>query len=171
MSETYTLYRLIVLYMLDKVDFPLTNTQITNFVLEKDYTSYFTIQQTFSELLDSDLITAESTHNNTLYRITDAGKQALDFFGNRISDGIKDDVANYFKDNQYELKNETSIISDYYKTTNGQYAVRCQIKEKDTSIIDLTIQVPSKDQALAVCRNWAEESDTVYALLMDQLIK
>lgn len=171
MSETYTLYRLIVLYMLDKVDFPLTNTQITNFVLEKDYTSYFTIQQTFAELLDSQLITAESTHNNTLYRITEAGKQALDFFGNKISDGIREDIAGYFTDNQYALKTETSVISDYYKTTSGHYAVRCQIKEKEASLIDLTIQVASKEQALAVCKNWAEESDTVYALLMDQLIK
>ena len=171
MSETLTLYRLIVLYMLEKVDFPLTNTQITNFVLEKDYTSYFTIQQTFSELLDSELITAESTHNNTLYRITEAGRQALSFFGNKISEGIKEDIADYFKDNHYELKNETSVISDYYKTTNGHYAVRCQIKEKDVSLIDLTLQVPSKDQALAVCQNWAAESDAVYALLMDQLIK
>jgi len=35
MSETYTLYKLIVLYMLDKVDFPLTTSQISEFILEK----------------------------------------------------------------------------------------------------------------------------------------
>lgn len=29
MAETYTLYKLIVLYMLDKVDFPLTTSQIS----------------------------------------------------------------------------------------------------------------------------------------------
>lgn len=171
MAETLTLYRLIILYMLDKVDFPLSNTQLTNFVLEKDYTSYFTIQQTFAELQDSDLITAESTHNNTLYRITDAGRQALSFFGDKISDGIKADIAAYFQEKQYQLKSETSVISDYYKTTNGRYGVRCQIKEKDTSIIDLTIQVASKDQALAICQNWKAESDAVYALLMDQLLR
>ena len=38
MSETYTLYKLIVLYMLDKVDFPLTTSQISEFILEKEYT-------------------------------------------------------------------------------------------------------------------------------------
>ena len=41
MSETYTLYKLIVLYMLDKVDFPLTTSQISEFILEKEYTTYF----------------------------------------------------------------------------------------------------------------------------------
>ena len=41
MSETFTLYKLIILYMLDKVDFPLTNAQISEFILNKGYTTYF----------------------------------------------------------------------------------------------------------------------------------
>ena len=45
MAEASTQYKLIVLYMLDQVDFPLTNTQISNFMLNKDYTTYFTVQQ------------------------------------------------------------------------------------------------------------------------------
>ena len=39
MAEAFTLYKLIILYMLDKVDFPLTNSQISEFVLDKGYTS------------------------------------------------------------------------------------------------------------------------------------
>lgn len=41
--------------MLDKVDFPLTNTQISNFFLEQDYTDYFRVQQVISDLVDADL--------------------------------------------------------------------------------------------------------------------
>ena len=40
MAEAFTLYKLIILYMLDKVDFPLTNSQISEFVLDKGYTDY-----------------------------------------------------------------------------------------------------------------------------------
>ena len=35
MGESLTLYKLIVLYMLEKVDFPLTNAQISGFILDK----------------------------------------------------------------------------------------------------------------------------------------
>ena len=55
--------------MLDKVDFPLTNTQISNFFLEQDYTDYFRVQQVISDLVDADLIRTESTHSNTQYTI------------------------------------------------------------------------------------------------------
>ena len=34
MAEPFTIYKLTILNMLDKVDFPLTNTQISNFFLE-----------------------------------------------------------------------------------------------------------------------------------------
>ena len=56
MAESLTLYKLIILYMLNEVDFPLTNSQISEFILEKEYTNYFHLQQAFSELVDSNLL-------------------------------------------------------------------------------------------------------------------
>ena len=69
MAEAYKLYKLIILYMLDKVDFPLTNSQISEFILNEGYTNYFTVQQTISELVESGFIHEESTHNRTFYHL------------------------------------------------------------------------------------------------------
>ena len=69
MSEPLTLYKLIVLYMLTRVNFPLTNSQISNFVLDAGYTTYFTLQQTFSELIESSLIRSETIRNSSYYYI------------------------------------------------------------------------------------------------------
>ena len=40
MAEPFTIYKLTILYMLDKAGFPLSNTQISNFFLEQEYTDY-----------------------------------------------------------------------------------------------------------------------------------
>ena len=53
MAEAFTLYKLIILYMLDKVDFPLTNSQISEFVLDKGYTDYFQLQQNLRTVVSS----------------------------------------------------------------------------------------------------------------------
>lgn len=171
MAEALTQYKLIVLYMLDHVDFPLTNTQISNFVLEKEYTTYFTIQQAISELISAGLIRTESTHNNTHYYITSAGRETLSFFPDKISAAIKTDVLSYFAENKMELKQEISVLADYYKTTSQEFAARCQIKEKDRSLIDLTITVKTREQAEAVCANWQKQNEEVYGFLMDLLMK
>ena len=38
--DTETLYKLMIMHMLNKVEFPLTNDQITEFFLENEYTNY-----------------------------------------------------------------------------------------------------------------------------------
>ena len=68
MAEPLTLYKLIILYMLKKVDFPLTNAQITDFMLDHEYTTYFTLQQALSELLESELIRVETISHTSQYR-------------------------------------------------------------------------------------------------------
>ena len=41
MADTFTLYKLIILYLLDKVNFPMSNAQLSEFILEKEYNRLF----------------------------------------------------------------------------------------------------------------------------------
>ncbi len=171
MAEALTQYKLIILYMLDKADSPLTNTQISNFILEKEYTTYFTLQQALNELVTSTLVRTEATHNNTFYHITPSGTETLSFFPDKISDAIKQDVISYFDANHMELKQEIQVLANYYKTTAQNYEVQCQIKERGVSIINLTIKAGSREQAEAICQNWKKQNEEVYAYLMDLLLQ
>lgn len=38
-QEQLTLYKLMILYLIEKVDFPLSNSQISEFILDKGYTN------------------------------------------------------------------------------------------------------------------------------------
>ena len=143
MSEPLTLYKLIVLYMLTRVNFPLTNSQISNFVLDAGYTTYFTLQQTFSELIESSLIRSETIRNSSYY---------------------------YMKKHRLELRDEVSVTSDFYRTTNGDYAVQCKVTERNSSLIELTLTVPDKEQASSMCANWKERCQEIYANLMKELM-
>ena len=44
-QEQLTLYKLMILYLIEKVDFPLSNSQISEFILDKGYTNYFTVSK------------------------------------------------------------------------------------------------------------------------------
>jgi hypothetical protein len=171
MADASTQYKLIVLYMLDQVDFPLTNTQISNFMLDKDYTTYFTVQKAISELIDARLMRTESTYNNTHYYITPAGRETLSYFPDKISDAIKSDVLSYFAENQMALRQEVSTVADYYKTTAQDFAAHCQLKERKQTLIDLTVTVKSKAEAEAICANWKSQHEDVYGYLMDLLLR
>ena len=63
------------------------------------------------------------------------------------------------------------MLADYYKAPGDQYAVRCQLREKGNSRIDLTITVPNRELAEAICDNWKQQNEQVYEYLMDLLVK
>ncbi|XCP86890.1 DUF4364 family protein [Roseburia hominis] len=170
MSETFTLYKLIILYMLDKVDFPMTNSQISEFILDKGYTSYFKLQQALSELTESELLREEVTHNRTLYHLTEDGAQSIHFFKNKISKSIQEDIDTFLKEKQYDLKNEVSVKADYYRNTAREYSVRCQVLENQEPLIDLTLSVPSENEAKSIMTNWQKKNQAIYAWLMSELL-
>ena len=170
MSETFTLYKLIILYMLKKLDFPLTNAQISEFILEQGYTNYFTLQQAISEMVEAGFIREENTHNRTLYHLTEEGAQTISYFKDNLSAGIKNDIDTYMAEKNYELKNEVSVKADYYKNTSREWTVRCQITEQDASLIDLSITVPTESEAISVVNNWNRKNQELYALIMQNLL-
>lgn len=170
MTETFTLYKLIVLYMLDKVDFPLTTSQISEFILDKGYTTYFKLQETLGEMMDSGLLKVETTHNRTLYHLTEEGAETIQFFSNKISPAIQNDIDEFLKEKRYDLKEEVAIKSDYYLNTNHEYEVRCQIEENGSSLIDLKITVPTEIEAETIAGNWSRQSQELYALLLTKLL-
>ena len=111
MSEPLTLYKLMILYMLKQVKFPLSNAQISEFFLDKEYTTYFTLQQALSELSESHLVKMESTRNSSRYEITSEGEETLFYFGKKISSAIVDDIDAYLKENKVRLRDEVELIS------------------------------------------------------------
>ncbi len=170
MPEPFTLYKLIVLYMLHKVDFPLTNAQISAFILDRGYTTYFTLQSVFSELSEGNMIRQETIRNCSYYRLTDSGAEALHYFQNRISHEIREEIDEYIDENRMRMRDEVSILADYYKNTADEYSVHCVVKEKYANPIDLTITVPDESQAKTVCRNWKEKCQQIYEFVMKELL-
>lgn len=71
--------------------------QVSDLILEKEYTNYLTLQQVINELAQAGLITAKTLVNRTHLQITEEGRNTLSYFENRISDAIKTDIGEYLK--------------------------------------------------------------------------
>ncbi|HWT75277.1 MAG TPA: DUF4364 family protein [Mobilitalea sp.] len=170
-SDTFMLYKLMILYILSRVSFPLTNAQLTAFILEKEYTNYFNIQRAISELIDDAFISAKTIRNSSLYRITESGMETLLFFDNMISAGIKDDIEAYLMQNKYQLQEEVSTLAEFYQLKKGEYSAHLSVIERATSIIDLTLVVTTEEEAARICSNWKDKSSDVYSYLLSSLLE
>lgn len=170
LAEPMTLYKLMNLYMLHQVNFPLTNAQLSNFFLDREYTTYFTLQKVLNELLDAGLVKKETMRNSSRYEITKEGEETLEFFGKNISPAIVSDMDEYLKQNRFRMRNEVGLISDFYKSTNQDYIVHCEVREGKAVLVNLDISVPDKEQAEIMCNHWKDRSQEIYAYVMKSLM-
>ena len=154
--ETETLYKLMIMHMLNKVEFPLTNTQIAQFFLENEYTNYFAVQKAISELIEDGFVFSNVNRNTSYYHLTSEGRESLKFFENKIPNQVVDDIDMFLVDNKYELRNEVGTISDYY-----------------TTLIEVNISTPDRKMASQMCTNWEamNNSQKIYQFIIDNLTK
>lgn len=161
-QDTFTLYKLIILYLLTKSSSPLHKGMIEEFILEKGYTNYITLQQALSELIDNQLIEQKAENNRVLLFSTKEGSTTLSYFENRISDAIKEEATSFLEKKGEEIKKTQAITARYYKSTAGEYDVDLCIKEKKSNLMQLKISVPTKEIAENICLNWEQKSLQVY---------
>lgn len=170
-QEPETLYKLMVLYLLDNVNFSLTNSQISHFLLDKDYTTYFTMQTVLTELTEVGLITSRTVGNSTYYDITNDGQEALKFFSSDISDAAKADMDEFLKENKFSLRSESSATAGYYKNEHDSFTVCFMVMEGKSVLLSIDISVPDEEVAKQMCANWKAMSQEVYSYLMLSMTK
>lgn len=169
--EDFTINKLIVLYLLSEVKMPLNLSQITQIILERGYTDYFSMQQYLNELVDADLITKSSENNVSLFEISPKGLQTLEFFATRIPASIRKELDLFIETNWRQLRSELDVFAEYTPYKEHQYIVHFKVTENDSPLIDLKLNVASKKQAIELCENWKHNSDKLYSDIVQLLSK
>ena len=98
-DEELTKSKLYILFLLDKVDEPFSNLNITQTFMETDIIEYFPLQQYMFELEKSDFISKKIVERNEFYEITERGKSVLDYFDNRMLGQDRKMIESYLDEN------------------------------------------------------------------------
>ena len=167
--EGLLLYKLMILYMLDRTDYTMTNSLISGFIVGKDYTSVFNLHESLSERINDEFISTDTIRDTIHYKITSSGEEALSYFENRLPYAIKEDILEYLKAERINVKKESEIYADYFYNDSNWYTVQCIIKDRKETLIDLKFDVPTKSQAETICNNWRSKSSGIYEYLVNQL--
>lgn len=169
MTETNMLYKLSSLYILSRVDCPLSTNSLCLFLLERKYTDYFTFQQGIAELLDDGYINKEAVHDKYLYTITDEGRKAISLLKNELSSDIRLEMDDYIKANKFHMHDDISVLSNYYCEDINKYIVHLFIEENGDRLLELNLSVSSVNEAERMCENWKKGYEDIYPFLISTL--
>ena len=112
-ESTASLYKLIVLYALKRVGFPLTNAQLSELFLTREYTTYMHLQEILTDMTDTGLVQCSTRQQTTFYEMTGQGEQTIEFFAGDLSADLREEIDDYLRSHSFSLRNEDSIRADY----------------------------------------------------------
>ncbi len=165
--------KLLILYLIDSMEIPLSYNQISEFILEVGYMDYITLITCLGNMEEADYLnkTVEGTSNR--YDITETGKEALEFFGKRIPVAVKNRIKQYIIENKNYIRRDYEIIANYFEEAlddgRYEYIVKCGTYENDTMLMELNISVVSKEQAKLICNNWKNNVSSIYTNIIKEI--
>ena len=170
-NETLAENKALILYILDKVNKPISNTALLKLVLSVENMNYFYFQQFLLDLIDNKYIIDYVVEKENIYELTPDGKQALELVSDLIPGFLKFKVDNNFKDNLQTIENELSISADFIPHSETDYSVKCTIIENNNTLFEIQTFAASREQAKFIADNWKENADTLYPKILEILTK
>jgi len=81
------------------------------------------------------------------------------------------EIDQFVQKNFRQIKQNTEIIADYKIVNKHEFIVQCLLKEENSILFDLKVNVPNVDIAKRICKNWVKNAEDVYRTLFEKLAK
>lgn len=168
-KDTLAEYKVLILYILFKVNKPITNDEFLKLVLSVTDINYFYFQQFLLDLLETKYIASFEKDENTLYKITTDGIEALRLTGDMIPGILKLKVDSNFKNELDIIENEVSVTAEYMPKNEKSYIVKCKIVENGETMFELKTFAGSSEKAKAIVDNWKNNAVDIYPKIMNEI--
>ena len=169
MSSPLAVYKLIILYLLDKTGGEIAMDRLSSFLLEKGYVNFVSLMETYAQIEESGLVRSRVSGDRCFYAITAEGRQTLRLLGGQLSREIRRQADDFLVSEGASLRNEQAVRADCVPAEGGMYNVILRVTEGDTSVMEIRLQVPDKALAEEICRKWHEKNEQIYNSLIENL--
>lgn len=169
MDEVFTVYKLIILYMLDRAEGDVTQAVLSSFLLENGYANFISLAESYSQLEKRGLVRVLSEGDKYFLHLTEEGRQALGFFGMQLSPHIREQADAFLRDNGQQIREDREVKAVYEKMTSGVYEVRMSVRERGATLLEVKLAVPDAVSASSIAGKWKEKNTAVYQYLIENL--
>ncbi len=170
-----TLGKLKLLFILEKMEIPLTENSIIDITTGNKWLNYMDCIDILSQLMQMNFVYKIENETNTddlRYAITYGGRECLSHFYQRIPQSLREDITHFAKENRMNFKRSQEYISEYTKNVDGSYKVTLKIKEPlvNMTLLEVSIKAPNKSTAISACNKWNEKAPNIFEFLYDNIL-
>ena len=166
--------KLLLLYLINRMEFPMSRAQVTDFVSGADFMDYYTLQQTLAVMVEGGLLDATEENaldnNTTRYVVTDEGLINLEYFEKHIPWSRRQAIDRYINDNRGKIKKDYENTATYFPNVeNDEFRVKCGVYEDKRALLELFVSVDTREQAKLIQSNWRANASVLYQRIIEAL--
>lgn len=170
-SETLAENKVLILYILDKLDKPINNDNLLKLVLSIQDMNYFYFQQFLLDLLENKYIIGYTKDDDTMYKITDNGRNTLSLTNDLLPGILKLKIDNALKTGVEEIQNSSYAVSEFIPRSEDDFIVKCKLIENNVTIFEIKLSANSREQAKLIAEKWENNNQEIYPIVMELLTK
>jgi len=160
--------KLLVCYIINNVDRPITKTQINEVMLQQSLANYFEVNQAISELLEDGNIVSELVGEDEILQTTEKGRSASEILQKDIPLTVREKAINTATRILLRARRESENKIEIQKLDVG-YNVTFTILEKEDELMKLTLYVADSEQAAQIKERFLEDPVALYSVIISTL--
>ena len=161
--------KVLILYVLSKINKPITNAELLDLIQSIVEMNYFYFQQFLIDLQENRYIIEFEQEKEKFYAITLSGRETIKLTIDMLPGSIKDKVDETLNKTLKNIEDKEAIYADFYPNKENEFMICCGIREENKKVFEVQIFSSSRDNSIKIMENWKKNAATIYPKIVEML--
>lgn len=161
--------KVLILYVLSKINKPVTNSELLDLIQSIEDMNYFYFQQFLIDLKENRYLLEYEQEKQRFYAITMSGRETVRLTIDMLPGSIKDKVDETLKSTMKKIENEEAVYADFFPSKEDEFMICCGIKENNKKVFEVQVFSSSRDNSLKIIDNWKNNAGVIYPKVIEML--
>ena len=161
--------KVLILYVLSKINKPVTNSELLDLIQSVEEMNYFYFQQFLIDLKENRYLLEYEQEKQKFYAITMSGRETVRLTIDMLPGAIKDKVDETLKSTMKKIENEEAVYADFFPSKEDEFMICCGIKENNKKVFEVQVFSSSRDNSLKIIDNWKKNAGIIYPKVIEML--
>ena len=159
--------KVLILYVMDRVSYPVTIQQIYELCYQDECLSYFDVCTAVPELVNSGHIKELDNEN---YEITEKGRADGSLTADSIAFTVKQRGENAVARFNRQIRRSSFVKTQIIPRDKGDFSVIMSLDDEFSNLMTLELAAPSQRQAVRLSKLFEKKAESIYNLTMTELL-
>lgn len=161
--------KVLILYILSKLNKPISNAELLDLVQSIIDMNYFYFQQFLADLKENRYLIEFEQEKEKFYAITTSGRETIKLTIDMLPGSIKDKIDDTLNKTLKDIEDEEAIYADFFPSKENEFMICCGVKENNKKVFEVQVYSSSRENSINIMENWKKNAGTLYPKIVGLL--